>query len=594
MIDIVKKVRAGAIEERIVADFLLSRKHAYYKSPTYLLLKGRHDRLVDAIDMKSPITQKNSFNSKLMFPYVRPQYLIKRAVTAKNYRNDPLITLEPSGQTSVDNAKNMQESLSLNFKNTQYRPKCFNQTIDICSKIGVYVTYLQFEQEVKMGWTTQHTPNNLTPFTQVWADISKDKHIRAFAIHPLNYFQFDPDEADSELAMLRGFIDSITTDVLINNFKQNPQNYIKKNIKEVISKAKDFAQMDQDKFRSRQNRNDRGDLSHVKSDLLRFWTRLPIKDNEDDATTYYVEMIGDKIIKIMVNPLNHNIVPLVVGTFRIRTDHWWGNTPAEDVQPHENWINLIMNMNADQALRAMDSMIFTPKSFALDWGDLQNRHKTGGVVRYDDKQNVDIRKMMFPWTPQGNISNNTDWMMREVKESMDRVSPSPDLSRGFNQGGLANNTATAATIVTEMGDTLQSDTLENFGYGQIEIARKIAIMLPQFLREKVRLRSNASEPERIIGKEELMGEFAFKIVSTLHKNRATEFTRLNNLLTAIANFKGTPDQTWQNVQTLPIIKKYLNSADLGDIEEILPEQQQIPGQVPGQPGLPQQQLAQVA
>lgn len=582
MIDLIGKFKKL---EKQIRDHVLNNKGAYYDHRCSESLRSRHDRLKSAIDMKSPATQENNFNSKLVFPYVRQQYLLSRAVKKKNFRNDPLFTLEPGETVELDNAKNMQEVLGKNMKATQFRNNFFDRSVDTDSRYGVWVGYSRFEHSMKQGWKTVLAPDgSLSPTERQWGVLSNEEKIMNHNIHPLNYFQ-DPMEIDSEKSNFRGIIDSITGDCIISDFKANPQNYIKENVVKIIrelEKTRAGEMQDEDKFveqDSNESRNSKGDqrsagnYSQLKADIVRIWSTLPIVGNEDDSTTYYLEIIGNTIVRFQVNPNDENICPITTGTSRKRLDFWWGNNTAEDSQPFENFITYLLNMKADQAFRLMDSMIFMPDDIDLNMSDINNRHQTGGIVRYGSKEGVDVRKLMVPWQPQDNSGGNVDYIVREAKEIMDRLNPAPDFNRGYNQGGSNNDTATAAVMQGEMGDTLQSDMLEVLGGSYLTLAKKNVVLLQQYLGDNFNIRPDIKEPMQSLTKASILGDFVYNMSSSLNKSRLSEFTTLHNLLTGIGNFKGTPDQTWQNVNTVPLVTKYLKAADIGDTEVVFNEQQ---------------------
>ena len=60
------------------------------------------------------------------------------------------------------------------------------------------------------------------------------------------------------------------------------------------------------------------------------------------------------------------------------------------------------------------------------------------------------------------------------------------------------------------------------------------------------------------------------------------------------NFKGTQDPSWQNVQLQPIIRRWLQQADIGPVDEIAPMQAGAPamGMAP-QLGAPQTPSVQI-
>src|SRR5690606_5933920 len=90
------------------------------------------------------------------------------------------------------------------------------------------------------------------------------------------------------------------------------------------------------------------DYAKAGVDKLRFWAKIHINGNEDNEQKYYVEIIGNKIIRFEENFLDEDIDPITVYTMRNRPEYWWGNSWGEDVMPQENFVKILMNMKADQ------------------------------------------------------------------------------------------------------------------------------------------------------------------------------------------------------------------------------------------------------
>ena len=116
MLDLPKLVATKPEIHKVVLNYLLERNDTYMSSNCYKRLKKRYERLRSSIDMASSNATTsgaygNNWMSKLTFPLVREIYLLTRAMTKKNFRADPLITLLPEVETDFSNAVNMQAVL---------------------------------------------------------------------------------------------------------------------------------------------------------------------------------------------------------------------------------------------------------------------------------------------------------------------------------------------------------------------------------------------------------------------------------------------------------------------------------------------------
>jgi hypothetical protein len=581
MIDIVSEIRKGNKElERKVSVYLLERLETYENSTCKKKLKSRYDRLKASCDMNYGKTgdrgnSGNSFTSKLAFPMVREMYLMWRAMIKRNFRQNPLVTLDPMDSTPLQTAINMQDILTLNLKSTMFRESRsgWDAIADDSSKYGVAVCMSQFEarqSSVNKTQNTQYGPQQIPR-------ISTRKNVFNYRIHILNYAQ-DPLIADPENSGWRSVVENIPISKVIADYKADPDNYLKDNLEAILKDAKSEGYKDQYFYAEDKSLND-----YAKSGLDRrkFWASIHLNGNEDDDGRYYVEMIGDKIVRIQKNWLDEDEVPLSIFTLRNRAEYWWGNAPGEDIMPHENFVHLMMNMKAEQALKLMERYIFYDKG-SIDPTDIDNRHVNGGWIPYESKSNLQAQNIIYEYQGKDSSTSDIDWFLREIKESAQKMSPKPDFLRSGNKGGLANNTATAANALNEMGDLLESDCMETLATGLSRLGKINVLQLQQFLGNQIQIRPNPKLDPQNLWKSEILGDFWYNVVSSLHKNTVQEAIRLQNAITQMQNFKGTGDPTWQNVNMVPIARKWVGMLDIGDVDEIMPQQAQMPQGMPMQ------------
>src|SRR4030042_3181677 len=249
--------------------------------------------------------------------------------------------------------------------------------------------------------------------------------------------------------------------------------------------------------------------------------------------------------------------------------------------PHENFFSLFMNIKADSAIKQLQQYIFYPKN-AIDTADINNRHVNNGWVGVDVKPGMTLNNMIAEYQGQDRSLQASDWMVREVKESAQKMSTRPDFLRSGNKGGMANNTATAASMLDQVGDYLEEDMLEIFSQGLGLNGRKDAILLIQNLGELIAIRPDPKAMQREIWKEEIIGQYAFTAESSLQKSTIGESIRLQNVLTGMINFMGTGLPVFQGINPIPIVKNWIKKLDVGDVDIIYPDQNQMaqPGYQP--------------
>lgn len=583
--------------EKPLTALLMEQVEGYFKSRTFKNLSGRYWRLKDSVDMnfngsgngnssngrgRSRSRNSNTTKSKMSFPLLKQRTILRRAIISQNYRAEPLFTSEPTGSTSPEIANNLQDVLNSNFKSTKFMSKVFQNLKDDLSIYGTAVNYTAWSESNKQAKKTISTP--LGPQRQLVKSVRKNAVNRA--VHILDYFQnakiADPDDSE-----FQGHIEMINLSKLVAAVEMNPEAYITENVKAIIKRAKKESIKDK-------NYHEKSDDSAILSGGFEIERRIiystcAIEGNEDNENYYYIEMIAGKIVRFQENPHDDDTRMYAVINYYKRRDAWWGNSDAELVLPHERYTNLMMGMKADQALRSLQSYLFYERG-TIDVADWNNRHKNGGFVPVKPGANQNISNLLYQHQPQDQSLNTVDSMMRDVKESEQKLTPRPDLSRAAKSGGLQNTTATAANILDEQGDVVESEILENISYGLKRVASNNAIMLQQRLPDRFAIRPKITEGQRELTKEEILGDASYHIETSLNKNKASELLRLQNIITMFMNFKGSGDPALSQLDMTEIFKKLLKQADVGDVDGFFPTQpqQQLPGAVPSAPQAPQE------
>jgi len=291
---------------------------------------------------------------------------------------------------------------------------------DDLASIGCAVTCSQFEHRQKNILRTVNTEFGIQQINQP----ENRKNVWNYRVHMLNYGQ-DPLIADPEFSSFKFVIEDIPLSKIITQYQKNPELYVKKNIESIIKDSKAEMYKDNYFYRDDKSLND-----YTKSGVNRrkFFAQICINGNQDDDTKYYVEMIGDRIVRIQKNWLDYDEDFFTVFTMRNRSDYWWGNAPCEDVIPHENWMHMVMNLSADNVLKSMEKYIFYFKD-ALDHSDINARHSSGGWIPVSRKDAMQLQNVIYDMAPRPTDLTNLDYITREVKESAQKQSPKPDFLR---------------------------------------------------------------------------------------------------------------------------------------------------------------------
>ena len=589
MIDLVKEIYKGnSAIEKAVSTYLMDKVEMYESSDCKKKLRARYNKLTATTNMNygnnSRNNSSNQFVSKLAFPVVMEMYRMWRAMIKRNFRGEPLITLQPVDETPIENAIKAQNALTLNLKATGFRESRsgWDLVADDLARIGCAVTCSQFEHRQKNILRTVNTEFGIQQINQP----ENRKNVWNYRVHMLNYGQ-DPLIADPEFSSFKFVIEDIPLSKIITQYQKNPELYVKKNIESIIKDSKAEMYKDNYFYRDDKSLND-----YTKSGVNRrkFFAQICINGNQDDDTKYYVEMIGDRIVRIQKNWLDYDEDFFTVFTMRNRSDYWWGNAPCEDVIPHENWMHMVMNLSADNVLKSMEKYIFYFKD-ALDPSDINARHSSGGWIPVSRKDAMQLQNVIYDMAPRPTDLTNLDYITREVKESAQKQSPKPDFLRSGNKGGLANNTATAAGMLGEMSDLMESDCMEVVATGLSRLGKLNIIQLQQHLGSQFLHRPNPKLPPELVYKRDILGDFWYSVMSSLHKNTIQEAIRLQNAATQMENFKNTGNPEFQNLNIGAVVRKWVSQLDIGDVDEIMPEQAQ--GQMMPQMGMQPQAQGQI-
>lgn len=564
-----------------IKGLLNDQKNAYFKSRCFTRLRDRYFRLLNSNDMsfnhsanRQVISGNNATQSKIAIPLVKERSLIREAVLKQNFRGEPLFSLEPTGATPTENANNAQDVLNSNLKSTNFRSKVLKVIFKDLAEFGASVCYTSWRQSKKTALKTVNT--DFGP-DRVETETVKKNAVN-YCIHILDYFQ-NPEISDPEDSDYIGHIERISYGRFKAHYSQNKDFYIKSNVEKLLKRAATEAISDPN-YHKKYEDDDTAQFNFP-MDRVVIYSTCNIKGNEDNENFYYIEMIAGEIVRFQINPHDDDIRPYACLSFYPRREYWWGNSDSEFVLPHEQYTNLLMGMKADNALRSLQQYIFYGKN-RIDTADWNNRRKNGGMIGVELKGNETLNQLLYQMQPYDNSLNTVDSIMREVKESQQRLTPRPDFTRAATQGGIKNSTATAAVILEEQGDVSEALILENVSYGIKTIGRNNLVILQQRLPDVFAIRPAATEAQKILEKNQILGNVEFFIETSLNKNKSSEMIRLQNVLTAIMNFKGSGDPAFQNLDVMPLVRKILKNADIGDVDEYIqaPALPQVPGAVP--------------
>ena len=573
-------------KEKAITDMVLDQKSDYFGSDCWKILRKRMSRLDDSVDMRfnptsrgGTATQTNTFKSKICMPLVREKFKAFTGMTLAAFRGEPMVTVLPDGDTPRINAVVAQKVLDQNFRRTEYRATTWREAVAYLGRYGVAVVPMRYRQS---DYSQSYEKTVMGPYgieVRPMENTGRRHNVWNYTCNPLNYFQNKaiarPCDSDYQ-----GYLERVPLSVLINDY-ENDENVIKKNLKEIISQAMDEALRDEKYFQ----KGGAVDWYRVGVDITYRWGKLYIEGHEGDERCYYLEMVGDKIIRFGTNPNDEDLIPIGIYTADKRLEYWWGNTPIENSMPMENFLNMILGLRADQALQVVERFLFFDGNTGIDPADLNNRKQNGGYVKFNNKGNLRAQDIFYEYQPKDYSAASVEPIIREVKEADQRLSFDNDYSRAPAEGGPQNQTATAALMMDTKGNVLKSELLEGIAHGLVQTARGTLTILQRMLPDYFQLKPANVDPLTVY-KEHILGTYEYRMQTALTKNEVTQMQNLLNFLTQMANIKNVSPEL-ANLQLLPIAKELTKKHDLDvDLEEIFPAQMaaQPAAMLPGQGG----------
>lgn len=582
--------------EKVIARYVRERVDYYFKHPKcYPGLKTRIQRLNASWDMQIAApktnTMRNSsqqqFLAQLNYPLVKQQMLTRRAIFSNNFRSDPIFSLRAIGNTPEENAINMQDLLQGNNEQIQFRQKFLMPSINQVCRWGVNVAYVEYDQNQEFAWRTIADP--ILGSKRLYGPVKSTKNAVVCPIDPLNYFQ-NPDIPDSDQSPYRGHIDRWRMSQFINRVKNAPDVYIKENIEKVLKDVKKSNHLE-DYYYDQQKGNGRHDYDKIMiNDIIRGQFQIHIDGNEDDCTYYYIEMIGDTIVRFQDNPYDLNLNQYVVLTCEPRWDYWWGNTPAEYSIANENSLNMLLGVSLENTLESMRHYIFYNKN-AID-PMLWQRAGSNAKIPVDVNKDVALNNIFFTYQVPDNSSQLVGQAYARILENDQRLASRPDLNRPTAMGGPSNKTATAALEMANKGDMMDADILEQYASRLELVGRAEVIILQQFLGNMgpIMIRPSNQQRTRTITKAGITGNFGFDMETALQKSYQGEMLRYQNVITWLLNLVNSGLPVQPNFE--PLIKQVLKMGQFMKLDQVLPEGQMMnqPGYVPSA-NIPGQELA---
>jgi hypothetical protein len=553
-------------EKRIMAQ-VKDDIECYKTSRCSKILKERHERLKKSNDLDFWSGKENQFETKLAFPLVKEQSMLQKALISLNFRAEPLITVSPAFDTSKKSADVMQTVINENLKATRFRAKAFSRVIDDVSDYGVAVTYCKFVRTEKSITRTKR--DQLGGISAV-KETQVNANVVPCIVNILQFFQ-DPEVPNYEDSRYVGHEEHTDLSTVIAEYKMNPNIFIEKNIREALKIGKD------------QLNSKPADFGNAETPIVSkygvkktvYYGRIPIDGNEESLVTYYLEMIGNKIVKFYENPHDLDLRPYTVFCYYKRPEYWWGNANAEFVLPHEKFLNTIMSLKGDNALRAQRQLMFYRKG-SIDPDEWQSKQYSGGMIGVELNPTESLQNILMPFQTQDISLQTTDSIVREVKENLQLIKIAPnagDFSRTPSNGGMANQSATAQDFLEEIGSARESYIIERFSFALSDFAKTLTIMLQQYLGDTIDIRTDSGE--ETISKEELLGDYDYNIETSFTSNKASQLIRMQNVITSIMNNRGTQDPAWMEVKMPSIVRAFLKQADLGNVDDIYPSDEEL-------------------
>jgi hypothetical protein len=518
-------------------------------------------------------------------PWVLPVILIRRAIISQAFRPDYLFYVKPDGNTPYDNAKKMEEILNVNMMATKFKQTTFARVIDSLASYGSSVVISEISNSKKQIPRMTADQNGMIQRTMV--NKSKTNAINKY-VHILDYGQ-DPDIAQPDDSSYQFVLDRQYLYSLWAHYTNNPEMYDEETMKWLYDRAKKTPLTNQYYHTNAGTyHNSSTEPPNGMVDLVRMYTTLPIDGNEDDDTDYRVVIAENRILSVQRNEYEQAKRMLSVISYYPREEYWWSVNEAIILRNHENIANIILTMKANNAIQSMDSKIFYPENIGIDVSTIERNR----FVPYTQRNNDDIRKLIYQFQPLDQSVPITTSFMGDLRESVQELNPKPDFTRTPKAGGMGNQAAAAINMIGSMQNTKESDILERISYGVQNIGVCDYLLLQQYLENVFQYRPSPNEEPIEVFKDQIMGDMSVDVATALTENKLIRLQNLQNNLTFFLNAMGSGHPDLQKIPLMPLIKEIIHYTDVGGEKEmidILNQQMNVPFQAektpaPGQPG----------
>jgi hypothetical protein len=495
------------------------------------------------------------------FSYDSIFIVLSTAVSA--FQKKPLFTLTALGTTSWMSAKKMEFVLNTHLVNRNFMYKVLMKHIDQCSRYGFTVNWAFFNNSNSTVMQTVPQIINGVRFGYTQEPVEAfDRGVSNDPIHVLNFF-CNPEIGNIEKSDYLGFKDRVPLSSFAAKNLNNPY-YIKKNVKKVIDMC-----MKGDYNSDGAINND---MNRVAATVHRGYYKLHFKGNEDDDTLYYCETVDNNLIRMHPNTNERNNTNIDVMTFDKRIESVVGNSSGEMQIPMEHMLHTVLQMEADAAVQRLQNYILFNGDLGIDTTKIREHAKNGGMIPVYPKPGMDFKNAFWQTTFNNDGYRGIENILREVKESSQRVKDKPDMFRGVNPGGINNNTATAANMMKTEGDLVANFNLGQFAYGLAGVGESNMDILKQHLAPFFTIRERKNSDPIELAKHEVLGNHGVETETGLTINNQLQAMNLLNVITAIQNFKGTQDQSWANVNVTDLVRGWIKSvAPNYDSDRIFPE-----------------------
>lgn len=574
MIDLVKEF---AKYDKQITQYIIERvRNTYFSSQCFKSLTNRVNKMNDCWDLKSGSTA-NRFIVDTYYPLVKQQIKMRRAIFSNSFRLDPFFMVSPAGAaTTFEAAQNMQDIISANNKNIRFNEVVKWPALNMLSRYGTVVCYVEFSIDGKSVYKTRVNKN----FGMVAREReNRNKKVaKVTVLDPRHYFQ-NPLIIDHEYSDYKGHIERLPLAAIIAEYKSNPDMFIKQNIEKVIEEGKK-SPLCINEYIDPQGKVSFSDYDKLlMCDVIKGQFVIKIPGNEDDYNYYNAWLINDKIVKFQDNPYDEDMCQYSVITMEPRFDTFHGNTTAEDSVGNENALNLINSVGLENLIASMRRLnVFNKNALPENFG-------MGGLNQFygvDVAPNVNLANLVYSSQIQDTSGNFNELMAARINQNEQRLSATSDAVNPSNTAGSNNQTATWVQTANNQGAMLNSDIVEWVGLGFANIGRKQGIIIQQYFgvgdngqMNGVELTARPQQESRVINKQDFEGEFEYK--TNAFKSQIGEIMEDQNMVSWLQNLIGA-NQSLQNVNIQKMVHDIIRKSQKWNVDDIIPQQiQNVPG-----------------